>query len=84
MNKCIRKGCQLYAIQVSYADSKEKEPMMENIPMVQDFPDVFAENIPGLPPRRDIDFTIELMPGASPVSRPPYIMSVVGLIKLKM
>ena len=41
MSKCIRKGCQLYAIQVGFANSKEKTPMMENIPVVQDFMDVF-------------------------------------------
>ena len=76
MNKCIRKGCQLYVIQVGYADSKEKSLTMENIPVVQEFLDVFPENIPGLPPKRDIDFTIELILGASPVSRAPYIMSV--------
>ena len=34
MNKCIRKGCQIYAIQVGYANSKEKSRMMENIPVV--------------------------------------------------
>ena len=37
MGKCIRKGCQLYAIQVGYADSKEKAPIMEDIPVVQEF-----------------------------------------------
>ena len=50
MNKCIRKGCQLYVIQVGYSDSKEKSPMMENILVVQEFLDVFLENILGLPP----------------------------------
>ena len=44
MNKCIRKGCQLYAIQVGYADSKEKSHMMEDIPMVQEFLNVFLPN----------------------------------------
>ena len=58
--------------------------MMENIPVVQDFMDVFPEDIPRLPPRRDIDFTIELMPGASPLSRAPYRMSVPELTELKM
>ena len=49
MNKCMRKGCQIYAIQVGYANSKEKSPMMENIPVVQDFMDVFPENVPDYP-----------------------------------
>ena len=76
MSKFLRKGCQLYAIQVGYADSKEKSLTMESILVVQEFLDVFSENILGLPPRRDIDFTIELILGASPVSRAPYRMSV--------
>ena len=77
MNKCMRKGCHIYAIQVGYANSKEKTPMMENIAVLQYFMDVFLEEIPGVPPRRDIDFTIELMIGASPVSRAPRSESVV-------
>eukprot|EP00253_Pinus_taeda_P032829 PITA_32829 len=46
--------------------------------------DVFPEEIPGLPPRRNIDFTIELVPGATPISRAPYRMSVPELTELKM
>eukprot|EP00253_Pinus_taeda_P018663 PITA_18663 len=45
---------------------------------------VFPEEIPGLPPRRNIDFTIELVPGAAVVSRAPYRMSVPELTELKM
>ena len=57
---------------------------LENIPVIQDFIDVFPKSIPGLPPRQDIDFTIELMPGAAPVSKPPYCMSIPELTKLKI
>ena len=80
----MRKGCQIYAIHVGYANSKEKAPMMENIPVVQYFMDVLRKNIPGLPPRRDIDFTIELMLRASPMSRDLYRMSIPELTELKM
>eukprot|EP00253_Pinus_taeda_P019414 PITA_19414 len=82
--KCVQKGCQVYAIQVGYADSKEKSASLNNIPVIQEFTDVFPEEIPGLPPRRNIDFTIELVPGAAPVSRAPYRMSVPELTELKM
>ena len=58
--------------------------MMENIPVVQDFMDVFPEDVLRLPPRRDIDFTFDLTPGASPISRAPYQMSVPELTELKM
>eukprot|EP00253_Pinus_taeda_P010307 PITA_10307 len=82
--KCIQKGCQVYAIQVGYADSKDKSASLNSIPIIQEFTDVFPEEIPGLPPRRNIDFTIELVPGAAPVSRAPYKMSIPELTELKM
>eukprot|EP00253_Pinus_taeda_P002643 PITA_02643 len=82
--KCIRKGCQVYAIQVGYADSKDKTTILNNFPVIQDLTDVFPKEIPGLPPRRNIDFTIELVPGAALVSRAPYRMSVPDLTELKM
>eukprot|EP00253_Pinus_taeda_P018433 PITA_18433 len=82
--KCLRKKCQIYAIQVGYANQKDKMSALGNIPVVQEFVDVFPEEVPGLPPKRDIDFTIELIPGAAPVSRAPYRMSVLELTELKM
>eukprot|EP00253_Pinus_taeda_P012142 PITA_12142 len=82
--KCVRKGCQVYAIQVGYVNSKDKSASLNNIPVIQEFTDVFPEEIPGLPPRRNIDFTIELVRGAAPVSRAPYRMSVPELTELKM
>ena len=52
--------------------------------MLQEFRDVFPDEIPGLPPKRDIDFTIELVPGAAPVSKAPYRMSIPEMLELKM
>lgn len=52
--------------------------------MVQNFPYVFPEEILGLPPKRDIDFTIELILRDAPVFRAPYCMSVSELTQLKM
>eukprot|EP00253_Pinus_taeda_P023407 PITA_23407 len=57
---------------------------MDCVPIIQEFTDVFQEEIPGLPPQRNIDFTIELIPGAAPVSRAPYRMSTPELTELKM
>eukprot|EP00253_Pinus_taeda_P011178 PITA_11178 len=82
--KCIRKGCQIYVVQVGYADSKDKTAILNNIPIIQEFTDVFPEEIPGLPPKRNIDFTIELIPGVAPVSHAPYRMNVPELTELKM
>ena len=64
---------------MGFKNSKDKTLMLENIPIVQDFVNLFLENIPGLPPKRNIDFTIELLPGTTPVSRAPYKMSVLEL-----
>eukprot|EP00253_Pinus_taeda_P002934 PITA_02934 len=65
-------------------DSKDKTVTLDSIPVIREFTDVFPEEIPGLPPKRNIDFTIELVPGAAPVSREPYRMSVPELSELKM
>eukprot|EP00253_Pinus_taeda_P001879 PITA_01879 len=48
--KCVRKGCQVYVIQVGYANFKDKCASLNNIPVIQEFTDVFPEEIPGLPP----------------------------------
>eukprot|EP00253_Pinus_taeda_P031475 PITA_31475 len=82
--KCIRNKCQIYAVQVGFAGSVDKAATVKDIPVVQEFTDVFPEEIPGLPPRRDLDLTIELIPGAALVSRAPYRMSVPELTELKM
>jgi hypothetical protein len=58
--------------------------LLTDDPILSKFQDVFPEEIPGLPPRRDIDFTIDLVPGSTPVSKAPYRMSVPELTELKM
>ncbi|GJW86727.1 putative reverse transcriptase domain-containing protein [Tanacetum coccineum] len=45
---------------------------IEDVPVVRDFPEVFPEDLPGLPPTRQVEFHIELIPGAAPVARAPY------------
>lgn len=52
--------------------------------MVQEFKDVFPKYIPELPPKRKLDFTIELVPGATSISKLPYRMSIPKLTKLKV
>jgi hypothetical protein len=62
---------------------KEKVPNLEDRGVLKDFEDVFKE-VPRLPPKRDIDFSINLMPGAAPVSMTPYRMSTPELKELQM
>jgi len=57
---------------------------LENIPILREFSDVFLEEIPGLPPKRELDFTIELVPGAIPISKAPYRMNILELNELKL
>jgi len=56
---------------------------IRKIPVVCDFPDVFPEELPGLPPDRDVEFKIDLIPGTAPVSRRPYRMAPDELKELK-
>ena len=49
------------------------------IPIVKEFPDVFLEDLPGLPPEREIEFSINLLPGTGPLSKAPYRMAPVEL-----
>ena len=57
---------------------------MEEIPVVCEFPDVFPEEIPGLPPIREVEFTIELFSVTAPISIAPYRMAPTELGKLKL
>jgi hypothetical protein len=56
---------------------------LEDIRVVNEFPDVFLEDLPGMPPDRDIEFSIELIPGTAPISKRPYRMDVKDLAELK-
>jgi hypothetical protein len=70
----------------SEPDSKlnhTKAIALEDSRVVQDYPDVFLEELPGMPPDRDIEFLIELLPGTPPISKRPYRMPVNELVELK-
>ena len=56
---------------------------MDEIPVVREFPDVFLDDIAGLPPEREVEFTIDLIPGTEPISIPPYRMAPAELRELK-
>jgi hypothetical protein len=83
MRKYCRKGCPLYAIQVLKTIEGAK-PSPDDHPVLREYRDVFPEEVPGLPLRRDIGFSIELAPGAVPVSGMPYRMSIPELVELKL
>ncbi|GJX47175.1 putative reverse transcriptase domain-containing protein [Tanacetum coccineum] len=72
--KYIEKGCQVYLAQVTTkkAEDKSEERQLEDVPIVREFPEVFLEDLPGLLPARQVEFQIDLVPGAAPVARAPY------------
>ena len=59
------------------------ESPVERIPVVCEYPDVFPDELPGMPPDRNIEFTIELQPRTAPISKRPYRMPPAELAELK-
>ena len=57
--------------------------VQEEVPVVKDYPDVFPEELPGMPPDRPIEFLIELLPGTGPISKGPYRMPANDLEEIK-
>ena len=80
--KMVRKGCETYLAYV--IDMVKARPSIFDIPTVSDFPDVFLEELPGLPPQREIEVAIDVVPGATPASITPYRMAPVELKELKL
>ena len=76
-SKMLRKGCQGYLAFV--VDRRQEGTWLENIPIVKEFPD----DISGLPSDREVEFTIDLIPGTEPISIPPYRMAPAELRELK-
>ncbi|GKF67474.1 hypothetical protein Tco_0197153 [Tanacetum coccineum] len=70
----MAKGCQVFLAQISTKkeEDKSERKQIEDVPIVRDFPKVFPEDLPGLPPARPVEFQIDLIPGAAPVARAPY------------
>jgi hypothetical protein len=63
-------------------DSKEPDSL-EIIKVVSEFPDVFPEDLPGMPPERKVEFAIELLSGTAPISKRAYRVSGPELVELK-
>ncbi|GKB02996.1 putative reverse transcriptase domain-containing protein [Tanacetum coccineum] len=68
--KYIENGCELFLAQVTEQELKEKR--LEDVPVIRDFPEVFPDELPGLPPPRQVEFRIYLIPNTAPVERAPY------------
>eukprot|EP00253_Pinus_taeda_P028988 PITA_28988 len=80
--KFRRKGCQLFSV-VTLNEKSDSEDF-EKHPFLVEFKDVFPEELPGLPPKREIDFTIDLKPGTEPIAKAPFRMSAVEIKELQI
>ncbi|KAI3786536.1 hypothetical protein L1987_40286 [Smallanthus sonchifolius] len=70
----MRRDCEVYLAYV--IDDRMKTKELKNVPVVCNFPEVFPEDLPGLPPDREIEFQIDLLPGAKPVAKAPYQLAL--------
>ena len=81
--KMLANGCQGYLANMVDKE-QEKELTPEDVPIIREYVDVFPQDLPGLPPEREISFEIELLPGAAPVSKAPYRMAPAELRELQV
>ncbi|GJZ33708.1 putative reverse transcriptase domain-containing protein [Tanacetum coccineum] len=72
--KYLLKGCHVFLAHITAkkAEDKSTEKRLEDVPIVRDFPEVFPEDLSGIPPTRQVQFQIDLVPCAAPVARTPY------------
>ncbi|XP_070031976.1 uncharacterized protein [Nicotiana tomentosiformis] len=77
----VEKGCMAYLAFVR--DVNADNPTIESVPVVRDFPDMFLADLSGMPPNKDIDFSIDLVSGTQPISMPPYRTAPAELKELK-
>ncbi|CAH9105695.1 unnamed protein product [Cuscuta europaea] len=80
--RMMRKGCQAYLAYVIGKEGRGKS--LNEVRVVSEYPEVFPEELPGLPPDREIEFTIEVEPGTKPISIPPCRMAPAELQELKV
>nr|GEV33409.1 putative reverse transcriptase domain-containing protein [Tanacetum cinerariifolium] len=70
----MSKGCHVFLANITSTkdEDKSKGKRLEDVPVVREFPKVFPEDLPGIPPTRKVEFRIDLVPGAAPVAWAPY------------
>nr|GEX32095.1 hypothetical protein [Tanacetum cinerariifolium] len=82
--KYMLKGCHVFFAHVTTkkTEDKSEKKRLEDVPIVRDFPKVFPEDFPGLPSTRQVEFQINLIPGAAPVVRAPYRLALFEMKEL--
>ena len=77
----IRSGYDAYLANI--IDTTVVSPRVSDVPIVNEFLDVFPEELPSFPPHREVEFQIETIPGVAPISMAPYRMAPAELKELK-
>ena len=77
MKRYVRKGCKVFAVYIMNDKENDMKPKLEDIPVLKEFEDIFLEEVPGLPPKRGIDFMVDLIHEAMPASKDPYRMHII-------
>nr|GFB08164.1 putative reverse transcriptase domain-containing protein [Tanacetum cinerariifolium] len=70
----LSKGCDVFLAHITMKEAKDKSEgkRLKDVPIIRDFPEVFPEDLPGIPPTQQVEFQIDLVPGVAPVARAPY------------
>ncbi|KAJ0577600.1 putative nucleotidyltransferase, Ribonuclease H [Helianthus annuus] len=79
-SRCLNRGCAIYMAQVII---EEPKPKIEDLPVISEYPEVFPEELPGLPPDRQVEFRIDIIPGAAPIARAPYRLAPTEMKELR-
>ena len=83
MKRSVRKACKVFTLYIMNDKENDIKPKLEDIPVLKEYENIFPEEDPGLPPKMDIDFTIDMIPGPVPTSKAPYRMNIIEITELK-
>ncbi|GKC03736.1 putative reverse transcriptase domain-containing protein [Tanacetum coccineum] len=74
----LSRGCDVFFAHITIKEAKDESEgkRLEDVPIVRDFPEVFPEDLPGIPPARQVEFQIDLVPGVAPVAWAPYRLAL--------
>ncbi|XP_076894416.1 uncharacterized protein LOC143546690 [Bidens hawaiensis] len=79
-NKCLRKGCLGF---MACVIKEPKKNQIDDVPVVKEYVDVFPEELPRIPPDREVEFRIDLLPGTAPIAKSPYRLAPTEMQELK-
>ena len=83
MKRSVRKGCKVFVVYIMNGNGNDNKIKPEDIPVLKEFEDIFSEEVPRIPSKRDIDFTIDRILGLVPASKAPYRMNIIELTEMK-